>query len=79
MQISAGVRTSAQGAILESRMVVVYTFVMFATAAVVRSPDIVCFEQNRDEILRVLESARPQLRRQTPAAISELWSMEESS
>lgn len=78
MKISAGVRTTASGAVLESRLVVAYTFIVYATAVLASSPDPARLELHRDEILRVLELARPELRRDVPAAISELWSMEDA-
>lgn len=64
--------------LVEARLVARYTFLMYATAVLVRCDSAQLLAEQRAAIVAVLERARPELRSGRPVALAQLFSMEES-
>lgn len=78
LRIRQAAIVDAHGVTCEYRVVASYTFLIFATAILVRSPTQELYESQKAEIIAVFERAQPWLRRVEPAAIHELYDLEES-
>lgn len=78
LQLSQALVLDGSGAPCEFRMVARYSVLIYAAAVMVRAPSPAVYEACAAEIIATLEAAQPELRSDRPAAISELFEMEEA-
>jgi hypothetical protein len=66
------------GAVVQVRLLATYSFLLYATVVFCNAATVEVFELHRAAIVAALEGARPLLRGRSPAAIAELWSLEDA-
>lgn len=66
------------GAVVQVRLLATYSFLLYATVVFCHAATVEILELHRAAIVATLEGARPILHRRSPAAIAELWSMEDA-